>query len=116
MPVTLTLLGPREIIDEISQARDLAGVKMDEPQAAKGLADAVDSPIGPQEIETVLQLLTIGIGTATSAVVLFQKIKDLVKKSGKGRSVRIKNPKNNETIGEISETTDIDQLANSIGF
>jgi len=79
------------------------------------LADAVDAPIGPQEIEEFLQLLTVAIGTATSAVILIQKIKNLLKKSGaKNKVVQIRNPKTNRLIGEVGADTDVDKLADSL--
>jgi hypothetical protein len=114
LSVTVTLLGPQEIIEEVSRNSDIDDLEMDEPQAERGLADAVDSPIGPEEFQQFFQLLTVAIGTATSAVVLFEKIKGLLKKTGKNHVVKIKNPKNNKVLGEIGVDTDVRQLAESL--
>jgi|HubBroStandDraft_6_1064221.scaffolds.fasta_scaffold186844_1 hypothetical protein len=115
LSVTITLFGPEPIIDELYSHNDISDVDMDEPQTERGLADAVDAPIGPQEIEEFLQLLTVAIGTATSAVILIQKIKNLLKKSGaKNKVVQIRNPKTNRLIGEVGADTDVDKLADSL--
>jgi hypothetical protein len=111
MAVTLTLVGSREIIDKLSTEDKPDDVEMDEPQLEGGLADAVDSPIGPQEIEAIMQLLTVAIGTVTSAVVLFEKIKRLV--SPTGATVQVRDT-DNRSIGKIDVSTDVRQLAKSL--
>lgn len=114
MPLTVTIVGPREVIDEISRSNDIPDIEMDEPQAERGLADAVDSPIAPDDVQEFFQLLTVAIGTTTSAVILLQKIKDLLKKSSRHHRVRIKQPRTNLTLGEIDADTDVGKLAESI--
>jgi hypothetical protein len=126
MPVTITLVGPREVIEKLSQEQGLPDLDMDEPQPESSLADAVDSPIGPEEVKSFFELLTVAIGSATAGVVLLQKIKSLLKtsekehphKAGKRHStrhsVKLKNPINNKVLAEITEDTNVDDLAGDL--
>jgi hypothetical protein len=114
MAVVVTLRGPKEIIDEIAELPEITGIELDEPQSDQSLSDAVDSPIGPQEIEQILQLVTVAITTTTAGVVLFGKIQKLLRKSEKASKVALVDPKNNKTIGTLALDSDPETLAGSL--
>ncbi|MDA9520164.1 hypothetical protein XI06_07315 [Bradyrhizobium sp. CCBAU 11434] len=114
MAVVVTLRGPKEVIDKIAELPEIAGIELDEPQSDQSLADAVDSPIGPQEIEQILQLITVAITTATAGVTLFEKIQTLLRGSEKPSKVAVVDPKNNKTLGDLAVDTDPKMLSRDL--
>ena len=107
MSVVVTFVGPRDVLEKLSSANDAPDIEFDEVQPEGSMADAVDSPIGPEEVQQFFALLTVGIGTASAAVSLLQKIKALLKNSGRGGQVKVKNPKTNKLLAEVDENTDV---------
>jgi hypothetical protein len=69
----VSLKGPREVIEAITDLK-ITGVEMEEPEPADALSDAVRAPIGPQEIQDILQYLTVAFTTGTCRAHLFQRI------------------------------------------
>ncbi len=50
-------------------------LRTDRPDA---LSDAVDSPLGPEEIKQILQLLTVAFSTGSAAVEFYKHLRDLL--------------------------------------
>ena len=104
MSVVITLRGPREVIEEIA-ALDIKGVEKDEPQIDRSLSDAADAPIGPQEVQQVLELITVAITTTTAGIELFEKVKGLIKTKDT-LPVEAVDVKTNETLAKIDAQSD----------
>jgi hypothetical protein len=114
MVVVVTLRGPKEVIDKIAELPEIAGIELDETQSDHSLSDAVDSSIGPQEFEQILQLITVGITTATAGVTLFEKIRSLLGSTEKNSNVAVVDPTNNKTLGNIAADTNSERLASGL--
>jgi hypothetical protein len=113
MTIIVTLRGPRAIIQDLEN-EDFPGIEKDERQSGHSLADAVDSPIGAQELEQILQLLTVGISTATAAVALLERIKKLLSSQDKPSKVDLVDPTTNKVRASIAPDSDISQIVDDL--
>ena len=107
MTIALTVFAESSILDELTQLPKSESLDFDEPLPAESLADAADAPLGAQEIQFGLQMLTLGISTSASLVILIDKIIDLKRKLETGQSIKVVDASNNATrLLVSSETTD----------
>ena len=89
MATMLRIIGDQQAVLEISTLSGSDDLEIGDPQPAEALSDAADGVIGPQEIQYALQIVTVAVGTATSAAMLVSKLIDIKRKLDAGRSVRI---------------------------
>jgi hypothetical protein len=104
MPVVYSILAKPELIKEVYRVSS-EGIEFDEPQPWESLSDAADSPIGPQEIQAGLQLLTVALQSAAAMAVFAGTLIDLKKKMEPKDGAAIIDPKNGKTLLRIDQST-----------
>lgn len=104
----ITLVGPEEVIRQLAREELPDGVKLGRRQPADGFADAANAPLGPDEIRQLLELVSVAISTGTAAVVLFEKLRALLKP---GQQVTVKDARNGQTLATVSPSTPAQQVA-----
>ena len=77
----ITLVGSEEIIQQLEAAPALEGVEFGKSRPADSLTDAVDSPLGPEEIKAIFSVITVVITTASAGLTLFERLKILFNSS-----------------------------------
>lgn len=80
MSASFSLVGPPELIEELSSLTDLSDTRVGRVQPASTLIDAVDAPIGPETITAVVSAITIICGSTRAIAELIDKILDLIAK------------------------------------
>ena len=100
----LTLSGSDEVIRQVGQTQFGDGIKVGRVQPADGFADAADGPLGPDEIRQIIEIVGITITNITAVVVLFEKLRALVKP---GQPVTVSDAKTGRKLVTIDETTDV---------
>jgi hypothetical protein len=111
MPHVLTIVAEPELISEIITL-PAEYFEMGDPQPAEALSDAADSPIGPQELQDGLQLLTLAFTTGTAGAVLISKLIDLKKRLRSGKSIRVVDTLQNTSKLVIKAKTLDDTISN----
>lgn len=109
----VTISAPEDIIKRIAAAEALDGVDVGSPRAADALTDAVDSPLGPEEIKVILQVVSVGFSTASAALVFFERLKKFLADSNPKQPapVEVKEGKTRRPIAKIDRNTDPAEVA-----
>ncbi len=112
----VTLLADEDLMAQIVQIEKMDGVEIGTNRPSEGLTDAVDSPLGPEEIKAMLQLVTVAFTTASAAVVFLEKVKKLIggPKPKDSRKIRVKHGKSGANLGTIDSNTDVKALAKKL--
>lgn len=92
------------VASEISAAATKAGAQASKPVAISSPADALDSPIGGEEIKQILELVVVAFKAGGAALVFFNAVKETLKKFP-GEAVLVKDPLSGKTKGTITNDT-----------
>lgn len=101
------VVGTEEIIDRIQQSSVVDGVELGSRQPTDSYADAVDAVLGPEEIKTALEILTMAFSTGAVAIDFFRQLREYLRD---GESVRVLNLKSGDLIAEISADSNTPDL------
>lgn len=114
----LVAVGPDDLIRALAEQPIDPGIELGPRRPADGFADAADSPIGPEEIRQIFELITIGASAGTALVALLQKIKDLIRSKsasgGEPTAVELKDARSGQIVAKIDQSTDVVETARSI--
>jgi len=93
-----------KVAEELAAAAKKAGAQTSKPVATSSPTDALDSPIGGEEIKQILELVIISFKAGGAALVFFNAVKETLKKFP-GEAVRVKDPLSGNTKGTITSAT-----------
>jgi len=105
--------GPEDIIQQIEATSFGEGVKLGASRSADGLTDAVDAPLGPDEIRQILELITVTLTTSTAAVAFFERVRGLFPKKAidapkeLSPSITLKDARTGQRVIDFDEASDI---------
>jgi hypothetical protein len=77
--IYLTVIGPEAVIRSLAARKDIPGVEVGMAQPIDGLADAVDSVLGPDEVRQLLELLTASLGVGAATLQFIEAMVSLMK-------------------------------------
>jgi hypothetical protein len=103
---TLSFVGDREVIEAIGEAEG-AELEIGQTMPLESEIDALDSPIGADEIRQALELVTVFAGSASALVGLAGQVVDLVKRFGKPVDV---SAGDGQKLLTVTPDTDRDEL------
>ena len=113
IPDTLDIVGDAETIAQIAKLAHEHGLRTSVPRAMDSVSDALDSPIGPDEIRAACEVITVIATTGTTVVGFFAAVKALLKSSGDGKdskSVDVMETKSQARLGMVTGDSDLAQL------
>jgi hypothetical protein len=107
----LRLVGPEDVIEQVGTAQ-VADVEVGVVRPADPHVDAVDAPLGPEEIKAILQVVTLAFKTGAAALVFFKALLEILKKTSAPAPVKveIREGRTNRHIATIDTTTNLDEL------
>jgi hypothetical protein len=120
--IILTIIGPESAMKEIEKI-SIAGVEIDPPQPLDAMVDAVDSPLGPDEIQTFLLHATVVLKFGAAAaqfglvgVKLAGELKHLLTRTEPHEKPQIfvVDARTNAQVQEITGETDVDEAGKAI--
>jgi hypothetical protein len=114
MQDTVSLLATAEVINALAERLDVEGVEMGEPEPADALSDAADAAIGPQEIQDILQFLTIVFAAGGSALLFFQRLVDLLKTLEGSPEVKVVDLTTGKPVATVTPDSDPAEIATSL--
>ena len=88
-----------ELIAELATLADESKLEHSTPVPMKSPADALDAPIGAEEVKILLDVLSVSFTTASVGVVFLDKVLDLLKKHRKKATVR--SPRTGRKLGVL---------------
>jgi hypothetical protein len=106
----ISILGRAEAVEAISKQISMQDVTMDPPEPADSLTDALDAPLGPQEIQQVLQFLTVMFGTASSMLLFFDRLISLLKTIEGDQELKLVNPRNGKALGVVRADSKAEEI------
>ena len=93
-------------MEEISDALKGQGMDAGEPEPADPLADAADSPLGPDEIQAGLHFVSVVLDAGTSALSFATALIGLIKAASGKPTVKLIDAGSGKTVTEVEETSD----------
>jgi hypothetical protein len=75
-----------KVISEICSAATVSGAQVSKPVVTSSPADALDSPIGGDEIRQILELVIVAFKAGAAGLVFFKSLQDILKKHPGERS------------------------------
>ncbi|MGH0297812.1 hypothetical protein [Sinorhizobium meliloti] len=114
--IYLTVVGPEAVIQSLGSLEGIEGVTLGEAQPLDSLADAVDAPMGPDELKLLLEFITVGISLGAASLKLIESILSLLKKSEKAPTHEIifLDGLTNQEILRIDENTNAANAAQQL--
>jgi hypothetical protein len=111
----IDIVGDPAIIARVVELAEAEGHRASQPMSTQSVSDALDAPIGVEEVRQVCEVVTVMMGTGTSVVGFLAAVKMLLgkseTKSGEKPKVTVKRTKDQSLIGEIDSGTDIATLS-----
>jgi hypothetical protein len=93
-----------EVISEICSAATVSGAQVSKPVVTSSPADALDSPIGGDEIRQILELVIVAFKAGAAGLVFFKSLQDILKKHP-GEAILVKDPASGKMKGTITQDT-----------
>src|SRR2546423_14802548 len=93
-----------QLIKEIRSIAAQSGAEVSNPTATTSVADALDSPIGGEEIKQILELLIVAFKAGGAAITFFTAVRGVLNKYP-NEAVVVKNPLAGEKRGVITKDT-----------
>lgn len=76
----LTVVGPESVIQSLAALKGIEGVTLGNAEPLDSLADAVDAPLGPDEVKLLLEFLTVSLGLGAATLQFIEAMVSLMKK------------------------------------
>ncbi|WP_095203058.1 hypothetical protein [Mesorhizobium carmichaelinearum] len=120
--IFLAVVGPESAMKDIEKI-SIAGVEIDPPQPMDAMVDAVDAPLGPDQIQLILMHATVvlkfGVAAAQFGLVTAQfagELKKLLTQTEAHEKPRIVivDAKTSAPVMEITEDTDAEKAGEAI--
>jgi hypothetical protein len=108
----ISLIVSESTSEQIAAADPIAGVEVGRPKPADSFTNAVDAPLGPDEIKALLQIVTLSLQSLTAAIAFFTSLKKVLAKSGD--SVRVVEAKTGRVLATVDSTSDPQELARRV--
>jgi hypothetical protein len=113
-PMFFSFEAEAELIADLADLAEKSGIKHSEPVPLKSPADALDAPIGADEIKLALELLTVTFYMLSAAVCFIDKVLDIVKKHRK--KVVVRNPRNGQILGKFDNNSQPEEVRKLLGL
>jgi hypothetical protein len=107
---TVSFVGDRELVEAIAASRGPA-LEVGEPMELDSEVDALDSPIGADEVRQALELVTVFAGSASALITLAHQVLGLVKRFQKPVEV---SSADGRRLMTVTQQTDEDELLAAI--
>lgn len=75
----LTIVGPESVIQSLAALKGIKGVTLGSAEPLDSLADAVDAPLGPDEVKLLLEFLTVSLGLGAATLQFIEAMVSLMK-------------------------------------
>ena len=100
-------------IREILQAADMTEeVAVSKPVTMESPADALDAPIGGDELQHFLEMITIVAESGAGLAAFIYKVRTMLKPDEK---IAIKDPVSGRSLGTITDSTSSEEIAGMVG-
>ena len=105
--IFLTVVGPEDVIQSLSAIKGGEGFRVGAAQPVDGLADAVDSVLGPDEIKQLLEFATVVLEFGAAATTFISTLKELLASSPatEKQQIRVLDARTNVEIVLVDERT-----------
>jgi hypothetical protein len=115
MPVlTLSVLGPSEIVEGLPDALAGHGWSVEEPEAADALSDAADSPLGPDEIQAGMQFVSVMLDTGKHALEFASALVVFCKSVGGAPKLSVVDNQTGKPVATVDASSDPEELADRL--
>ena len=114
METVFSVLATPDLISEITKSAGPGNFEFDDPQPWESFADAADAPIGPQDIQTGLEIMTVALQTATALTAFVHALIDLKKKMDPHADVKVLDPKSGDTLLKLTHQTSDNEIQRSL--
>lgn len=111
--IYLTVVGPEAAIQSFSSAQHSEEIRVGTAQPVDSLSDAVDAPLGPEEIKLLFEFATVSLTLGAATIQFVSALIDSLKKSetAKEHHIYILDGRTNSPIAEIDEETSAEEVA-----
>lgn len=105
----VSLVASPTVVSELREAVKKQDIAFSEPVASESPADALDSPIGAEELKQLTEVVIVVFKAGTASLVFAKALLDVLK--ARREAVVLKNPKTGAEVGRLDQNTNL-QTAN----
>jgi hypothetical protein len=113
MEYAIALEAPADVLEQLKKQTSLPDLQWSEPIVIDSVADALDSPIGGEDIRQALQMAIIVFKTGAAAAAFAQAVYELAR-ARKAARIIVKNPSSGTSKGVITSSSSDTQVRDLI--
>jgi hypothetical protein len=110
----LVALGPEEVIRALPDLADLADVRFGPPRAVDSYADAVEAPLGPEEVKQIVEAVNLAVQSVAHLTLVILAIRKLLSHRPGQEKVVVKDARTGREVLVIDSDTDSEEAARKI--
>lgn len=110
----LVAVGSEEVIRALPENVSAEEVRFGPPRALDSYSDAVDAPLGPEEVKLVFEAINLAVQSAANLTLLVLAIRTLLSKRPPGEAVVLKHARTGRQIIVVERETDPEEVARKI--
>ncbi|MBK9743710.1 MAG: hypothetical protein IPO94_12450 [Saprospiraceae bacterium] len=111
--VFISIEGESSIIEELNQLIESKDIQKSSPVQKESLADPLDSPIGADEVKSIIEVITLILEFGTGIITFGLTVKKTLAEYP-GKKLVLRNPNSGKKIGEITENTSEEEIKNML--
>ncbi|HEX8645188.1 MAG TPA: hypothetical protein VF702_14860 [Allosphingosinicella sp.] len=108
------IIATSKLMPDIVELAEKYGIEASAPMAVDSSSDALDAPLGVDELRQVLEVVTLIASTGTTVVGFLAAVKALMQRSeednGREPQARVVETMTRREIGSVTASSDIEQL------